>query len=136
MRCSRCDKENSDDRSNCVRCGAELAPIASSPPPQKVRRVRMAVVLPICAAGIILMVSCYARWRATRSETTLSSNPAVQSDSPDAEQPTSEATARVRLVNARANDLLRTGDALGALKVLDELPSGSETDEIQETRIY
>src|SRR5881396_3593970 len=113
MICPRCGRENNADRSDCWGCGTALVPapaaeVATAP------RVRLRIMVPLCIlAGVILLASGYARWRAAHSSTDL---PAA-GDSPTAAAPDekqiNDALERVPLVNARANDLLRAGDFKG-----------------------
>src|SRR4051812_8141515 len=68
MTCSRCDSENSAERSQCWRCGQPLSAPPASEPKAAAPRVRARVVVPLCIiAALILLGSAYARWRASHA---------------------------------------------------------------------
>src|SRR5947209_6821849 len=124
MICPRCANKNAAGRTHCFHCGTPLpvpeAAPQSTPPPQAAGVVRLRVVLPCAVIAIILLVLGYAQWRAGHPREA-QAQPDAEAAAAQEQQRTNDALARVPLVNARANDLLRAGNISRALKLVDEI---------------
>ncbi len=113
--------------------GAPPLPPLSGGTSAPTRGVRFAVILPILLA--ISLGSAAAWWWKVAGARRARDLAAQQESTQAAEQKLAEAIARVPLVNAQANDCLRSGNWPAGLKMVDELLALVDAPELQETKV-